>query len=72
MYICVCNQITDSDIKQAICKGQAQNLADVRKKLGVATDCGACQLEATRVIEETLANNKHASPKPQHSPGNNL
>lgn len=41
MYICICNGVTDSEIKEAVAKG-ATELADLQMTLGVATCCGKC------------------------------
>ncbi len=52
MYICVCNGITDSQIRDAVSDGAA-SLDDVRSLLGVASKCGKCACLADSVINET-------------------
>lgn len=42
MYVCVCNAITDKDIKKAICDG-ACSVNDLSKALNVGTCCGKCK-----------------------------
>lgn len=54
MYICLCQGVTDQDIRQAIHSGQAKCLGDLSQKLGVAACCGQCGPEAKQLIEETI------------------
>ena len=51
MYVCICNNITDKDIKRAVREGAA-SLACLRERLGVATQCGQCQQFAEAVLED--------------------
>ncbi|WP_109993431.1 (2Fe-2S)-binding protein [Salinisphaera sp. LB1] len=41
MYVCVCNAVTDCQIRQAYCEG-ACSMRLLRQKLGVAGCCGRC------------------------------
>ena len=41
MYICLCNAITDRQIKETVAAG-ATSLPDLQSQLGVATCCGCC------------------------------
>jgi bacterioferritin-associated ferredoxin len=41
MYVCICKGITDRDIRDAASRG-ARTLKDLRRDLGVASDCGKC------------------------------
>lgn len=49
MYICICKQITDTQIHQEIENG-ATTLAELSKRLGVATQCGKCGRCARNMI----------------------
>lgn len=58
MYICICNAITDRQIKTAVANG-ATTLGDLQFELGVATDCGTCMESAMQflpapALEQTL------------------
>ncbi len=53
MYVCLCKGITDNQIKQAVEAG-AQSFRDVRKSLGVATQCGKCACFANGIIQDKL------------------
>jgi bacterioferritin-associated ferredoxin len=52
MYVCVCNAITDRQIRKAA-KAGARNLRDLQSKLGVATGCGSCMEVASEILQET-------------------
>lgn len=41
MYVCVCNAVTDCQIREAYCDG-ACSMRLLRQKLGVAGCCGRC------------------------------
>lgn len=51
MYVCICNSVTDSDIREAASRG-ARTLKDLRRELGVASDCGKCASCANDVLCE--------------------
>jgi len=53
MYICLCNSVTDRDIKHAVGNG-ADNLDALRDQLGVASRCGRCACMSQALIDETL------------------
>ncbi|WP_025823241.1 bacterioferritin-associated ferredoxin [Shewanella marina] len=54
MYVCLCNAVTDRQIKQAIASGD-NNLSDVKKRLGVANQCGKCAQLATKIIQSAVS-----------------
>ncbi|MEZ5491573.1 MAG: (2Fe-2S)-binding protein [Gammaproteobacteria bacterium] len=51
MYVCICRQITDQQIRD-VCRDGGVKLADVRAKLGVASECGKCGQHARSIISE--------------------
>ncbi len=51
MYVCICNAVTDKQIRRAADAG-ARDLRDLRQQLGVATGCGQCATEACRVLDD--------------------
>ncbi len=53
MYVCVCNAITESDIKQAVNDG-ANCLKHLETKLGVSNQCGACSCDAKQCLTTAL------------------
>lgn len=54
MYVCVCNAITDREIRGAMALG-ARTLADLQETLGVAACCGRCAESAEEVLESAPA-----------------
>jgi bacterioferritin-associated ferredoxin len=57
MYVCVCNQVTDSDILEAVEQG-ATTLEALSSQLKVATCCGRCAECAHELLESHA--NQHA------------
>ncbi len=53
MYVCICNAITDKEIRQAVCQG-SKCLNSLQKKLPVGTECGSCSCLAKQLIADTL------------------
>ncbi|WP_345794314.1 (2Fe-2S)-binding protein [Thauera sp. JM12B12] len=41
MYVCVCNAVTERQIRKAMDEG-VRTLRELRQTLGVAADCGRC------------------------------
>jgi bacterioferritin-associated ferredoxin len=53
MYVCICNGITDGQIRAAVSAG-ARTLDDLRAELGVAINCACCAPCAEQLVTETL------------------
>jgi bacterioferritin-associated ferredoxin len=53
MYICLCQGVTDRDIRRAVEQG-ATTFREVQEQLGVSTQCGSCELMARSVVAETM------------------
>ena len=51
MYVCVCNAVTDREIRKAA-EGGATSLRTLREELGVATGCGRCARCARGILRE--------------------
>ena len=56
MYVCLCNGITDTQIRAAIQEG-ASSLKDVRNTRGVANQCGKCGILTREILRETQLDN---------------
>lgn len=54
MYICLCEPVTDRDIKAAVQTG-CRTVRDLAGKLGCCRDCGRCVRAAKEVIDEARA-----------------
>lgn len=53
MYVCLCNPVTDRDIRGCVQQG-ARTLSDLQTQLGVACQCGACATTALQIIDEEM------------------
>ena len=53
MYVCICNAITDREVRGAIALG-ARSLCDLQSTLGVATCCRRCTDCAQTLLNESL------------------
>lgn len=53
MYVCVCQAVTERQIRQAAEAG-ACTLQDLRRDLGVSRDCGRCASCARQCLREAL------------------
>lgn len=51
MYVCVCQAVTDRQIREAA-EGGARTLKDLRRDLGVTRDCGRCASCARQCLQE--------------------
>jgi bacterioferritin-associated ferredoxin len=49
MYICVCNAVTESQVRASVDEG-ATSLDDLQFELGVATCCGSCAATALEYL----------------------
>jgi len=52
MYVCLCQGVTDHQIRQAARQGCA-NFRELRSRLGVASQCGKCARSAKQLLRET-------------------
>ena len=57
MIVCVCNNISDREIRQAVDLGLS-SMAELRRDLGVATCCGKCHTCARQVLSEHMMNSR--------------
>jgi bacterioferritin-associated ferredoxin len=54
MYICICNAVTEREIHHAVELG-CDSYDKLSRDLGVGTCCGKCKKEASRVVNEHVA-----------------
>ena len=57
MYVCVCNAVTDSDIRNAVDDG-VSNLKQLRQFTGCGATCGSCKDMAVEVLQQALTNKR--------------
>jgi bacterioferritin-associated ferredoxin len=53
MIVCVCNNISDREIRQAVDLG-ISSMAELHRELGVGTCCGKCVIYAREVLNTHL------------------
>src|SRR3546814_13045526 len=59
MYVCICNGVTDSDIRQAA-KAGCGGLAELTMRTGCGACCGSCVDTAAEMLEQARAEKKPA------------
>lgn len=65
MYVCLCKGITDRQIKAAIDNG-ASSLGQLRKALGVASQCGKCSATTRELLQESVVDTPMINGLPQY------
>ncbi|MEX2488581.1 MAG: (2Fe-2S)-binding protein [Pseudomonadales bacterium] len=53
MYVCVCNAVRDTQIREAVQRG-CNELDDLTEELGVGNACGTCVEYARALLESQL------------------
>jgi bacterioferritin-associated ferredoxin len=59
MYVCICNAVTDSDIRRAVQDGVG-NLRQLRQATGCASTCGSCEDMADEILQQALTDSRYA------------
>ena len=66
MYVCICQAVTDRQIRQAAQDG-ARTLGDLRRALGVSSECGQCAAAARQCLDDANQSLRAAAkPAPKH------
>ncbi|KRE94467.1 (2Fe-2S)-binding protein [Frateuria sp. Soil773] len=50
MYICLCNAVTDHDIRRAAADG-VHSFAELQARTGCSDCCGCCEQEARQTLD---------------------
>ena len=58
VYICICNSVTDSDIRDAAEAG-VRTMQQLRLQTGCGINCGKCESMAREVLTEVLIEQRH-------------
>lgn len=53
MYVCVCNAVTDSDIRNAVDEG-VRNMKQLKRTTACSNTCGSCRAEAAEILQQAL------------------
>ncbi|MGZ8217070.1 (2Fe-2S)-binding protein [Methylomagnum sp.] len=54
MYICICKNVTDGQIRKAVREKGVNNMRALRQELGACDQCGKCAVEARQLIRDCL------------------
>lgn len=57
MYVCICRNVTDRQVREAVTRHGVHNLRTLRKRLDACSQCGKCALEVKTLIREAQAEN---------------
>ena len=60
MYVCVCRAVTEQQIHDAA-RGGATTLTDLRRQLGVSSECGQCAADARKCLAVAIENLRRAA-----------
>jgi len=63
MYVCVCQAVTDQDIRRAVAQG-ARCFEELQARTGCTTCCGCCEAEAREQLETHLESDRRAAALP--------
>ncbi len=61
MYICLCNAITERDIRSCCADEGACTMRDLERCLGVGASCGKCKHAAKQILNEVRSLNDSRS-----------
>ncbi len=61
MYVCICNAITEKQIRKAAESG-VEDLWGLQRKLGVAAGCGSCKDMASAILSDSRQARRHTEP----------
>ena len=48
MYVCICHQVTEEDLKRTV--QSSKNLKECLKRLNVGSSCGVCLVDALKSL----------------------
>ena len=60
MYVCICNAVTETDIKKAVKTG-ANCMHQLESKLGVGNQCGSCVCDASACLDRALESHMNSA-----------
>ena len=61
MYVCICNAVTDKQIRKAAEAG-ATDLWSLQAELGVASGCGSCKEVASEILHDVRQSQRAFEP----------
>jgi len=59
MYICLCNAVTDHDIRREVADG-VRTFAELQARTGCSDCCGCCESEARACLAQAIGQHESA------------
>ncbi|PHS30581.1 MAG: hypothetical protein COA95_08755 [Methylophaga sp.] len=59
MFVCICNGVTDTQIRSAVEEGIVSSYKSLTKTLDVGTCCGKCKSCAKDILREAVQDNSY-------------
>ena len=59
MYVCLCQAVKDTEVRQAVASG-VEDVDQLAEELGVGTGCGSCRDFAQALIDECVGDDSLA------------
>ena len=66
MYVCVCNGVTDHDIRQAAEAG-CKSIPELTMRTGAGANCGSCLDMAAELLDQARSRRELPLPMLQHA-----
>ena len=66
MYVCICNGVTDRDIRQAAEAG-CRSVSELTMRTGAGANCGGCLDMAAQLLDQARALRELPLPVLQHA-----
>ncbi|MEO8365680.1 MAG: bacterioferritin-associated ferredoxin [Pseudoxanthomonas sp.] len=63
MYVCICNGVTDHQIREAAAHG-VRSIAELTMRTGCGASCGTCMDTASAILEGARAERDNSFPLP--------
>ncbi len=54
MYVCLCNAITDREIREQVRSQGVGNIRELKANLAIANQCGKCAQQTQDIIDATI------------------
>lgn len=58
MYICICNGVTEKQIKESVLNHGVRRVGQLKAKLGVCGQCGKCARATKQALDRFLVENQ--------------
>jgi bacterioferritin-associated ferredoxin len=68
LYVCICNGVTDRQIREAAASG-VRSMAELTMRTGCGASCGSCVDTATAILEATPPERRNAFSVPMLATG---